>query len=79
MKNGDIPGVQKLVAKIKASKSSEYPGTELRAPSPLPGSAACPGVRILVPSKPGCACWLCALAQELQRSRRRERKRSPCG
>lgn len=24
MKNGDVPGVQKLVAKIKASKSSEY-------------------------------------------------------
>lgn len=34
VKNGDIPGVQKLVAKIKASKSSEYLGTELWAASP---------------------------------------------
>lgn len=25
VKNGDVPGVQKLVAKVKASKSSEYP------------------------------------------------------
>lgn len=24
VKNGDVPGVQKLVAKVKASKSSEY-------------------------------------------------------
>jgi len=29
VKNGDIPGVQKLVAKIKASKSSEYLGAGL--------------------------------------------------
>lgn len=34
VKNGDVPGVQKLVAKIKASKSSEYLGTEPWAPSP---------------------------------------------
>lgn len=33
VKNGDVPGVQKLVAKIKASKSSEYLGTEPWAPS----------------------------------------------
>lgn len=34
VKNGDVPGVQKLVAKIKASKSSEYLGREPWAPSP---------------------------------------------
>lgn len=33
VKNGDVPGVQKLVAKIKASKSSEYLGREPWAPS----------------------------------------------
>lgn len=32
VKNGDVPGVQKLVAKIKASKSSEYLGAELLLP-----------------------------------------------
>lgn len=62
VKNGDVPGVQKLVAKIKASKSSEYLGAELQAPSSRPGTAACPGVRVLaagsVLSKPGCKCWL---------------------
>lgn len=44
VKNGDVPSVQKLVAKIKASKSSEYTGAELWAPSPRPGTAACPSV-----------------------------------
>lgn len=47
VKNGDIPSVQKLVAKIKASKSSEYLGAEPQAPSPQLGTAACPGVRVL--------------------------------
>lgn len=62
VKNGDIPSVQKLVAKIKASKSSEYLGAEPRAPSAPPGAAACPGARVLatgsVLSKLGCKCWL---------------------
>lgn len=47
VKNGDIPGVQKLVAKIKASKSSEYLGAELLLPSLPPGIAAWPGLRAL--------------------------------
>lgn len=41
VKNGDIPGVQKLVAKIKASKSSEYWGAELWDPSVWLGTATC--------------------------------------
>lgn len=42
VKNGDIPGVQKLVAKIKASKTSEYLGAGLLG-SFLPlGITACP-------------------------------------
>lgn len=51
MKNGDVAGVQKLVAKIKASKSSEYLDAEPWAP--LPGWAAGS-----VLSKLGCRCWL---------------------
>lgn len=58
VKNGDVPGVQKLVAKIKASKSSEYLGTEPWAPSPWLGTPASPGVRVSVLAKPGCECWL---------------------
>lgn len=62
MKNGDIPSVQKLVAKIKASKSSEYLGAEPWAPSVPPGTTARPGACILatgsVLSKLGCKCWL---------------------
>ncbi|NWS73378.1 CSKI2 protein, partial [Crotophaga sulcirostris] len=38
VKNGDVPGVQKLVAKIKASKSSEYLGAVL----PVLGAGAEP-------------------------------------
>lgn len=44
VKNGDVPAVQKLVAKIKASKSSEYLGRELWAPSSWLGTPISPGV-----------------------------------
>lgn len=48
VKNGDVPGVQKLVAKIKASKSSEYLCREPWAPSPWLGTPASPGVQVSV-------------------------------
>lgn len=44
VKNGDVPSVQKLVAKIKASKSSEYLGTELQALSLRLRTTICPGM-----------------------------------
>lgn len=44
VKNGDVPGVQKLVAKIKASKSSEYLGAELLLP--------------LAPAGHRCVAWV---------------------
>lgn len=57
VKNGDVPGVQKLVAKIKASKSSEYLGREPWAPSPWLGTPASPGVQVLAPT-PGTRVML---------------------